>query len=173
MKKVSCNVALMTVAVVVLLGEAGLTEAVVCNPIELLSCVLDIVFAKPSNFCCDTLKEQEPCLCQDLKDPNIAKFFKNPNSKKIATACVLPTDCGGGGSRGGGGEMHIRSYIPCVDFFMTKPPLSKLCCDTMKELELCLCRPKIDTGLRLLLTKSPVAKKVATDCGVALPPVCY
>ncbi|XP_057506448.1 non-specific lipid-transfer protein 2-like [Actinidia eriantha] len=99
MKKVSCSVALMTVAVavvVVLLGQVGLTEGVECNPTELSSCLPAITLPQPpSKICCDKLKEQEPCLCQYLKDPSLGKYVNNPNTKKVATTCgvPIPTNC--------------------------------------------------------------------------------
>ncbi|KAK9272609.1 hypothetical protein L1049_002984 [Liquidambar formosana] len=84
MKKVSF-VALCVV--VVLLGEAHLTKAVTCSALELSSCLSAFTSsAPPSRMCCSKLREQRPCLCGYLKDPNLRQYVNSPNARRICLA---------------------------------------------------------------------------------------
>ncbi|XP_073309992.1 non-specific lipid-transfer protein 2-like [Primulina huaijiensis] len=79
---------------VVLLGEAvhG-TSAVTCSPLELSPCIGAIIGSSqsPSAECCRKLREQKPCLCGYLKNPNLRSYVGSPNAKKVAAACGVPT----------------------------------------------------------------------------------
>ncbi|OAY59225.1 non-specific lipid-transfer protein 2 [Manihot esculenta] len=76
---------------VLLLAEAQLTMAVTCSPTELSPCVAAITSSSPpSKQCCDKIKEQKPCLCQYLNNPNLKKFINTPNARKVATTCGTP-----------------------------------------------------------------------------------
>ncbi|XAR72313.1 hypothetical protein NMG60_11018908 [Bertholletia excelsa] len=79
-------------AIVVLLVEGcHVTTGATCNPMELSPCASAIVSAKPPTpICCRKLKEQKPCLCQYLKNPNLQKFIKSPNANKVAATCGSP-----------------------------------------------------------------------------------
>ena len=68
------------------------TEAVTCSPTELSSCLQAITTSSPpSATCCSKLKEQRPCLCGYLKDPNLSQYFNSPNARKVATTCGVST----------------------------------------------------------------------------------
>ncbi|GMN28186.1 hypothetical protein TIFTF001_001955 [Ficus carica] len=90
MKKFS-YLALLTVAVAVaavLISEAPVAEAVTCSPLELSSCLSAITGGtKPSNTCCSKLREQKPCLCGYLKNPNLRQYVNSPNARKVASTC--------------------------------------------------------------------------------------
>ncbi|XP_043694641.1 non-specific lipid-transfer protein 2-like [Telopea speciosissima] len=96
MKKV-CNSAKMCVVMLLmmmmlLLGEASLSmTAVSCNAIELSPCLQAMTSnSPPSETCCNKLKEQKPCLCQYVKDPNLHKYINSPNAKKVGRTCGVP-----------------------------------------------------------------------------------
>ncbi|GFZ12231.1 hypothetical protein Acr_23g0006160 [Actinidia rufa] len=78
----------------VLVYEAEVCLGVTCDPLELSPCLSAIVNGSPpSKQCCTKLKQQVPCLCQYIKDPNFSKYVTNPNAKKVASACgvTIPT----------------------------------------------------------------------------------
>ncbi|GFS32810.1 hypothetical protein Acr_00g0024820 [Actinidia rufa] len=79
-------------AVLVLLVWGGqMCMGATCNPLELSPCASAIITAKPPTpACCNKLKEQRPCLCQYLKNPNLQKFINSPNANKVATTCGSP-----------------------------------------------------------------------------------
>ncbi|KAK8981468.1 hypothetical protein V6N11_027884 [Hibiscus sabdariffa] len=79
------------VVVVLLLAEAELSTAVTCSPTELSPCVSAITTSSPpSRLCCSKIKEQKPCLCQYLGNPNLKKFVNTPNARKVASTCGTP-----------------------------------------------------------------------------------
>ncbi|KAF3326631.1 non-specific lipid-transfer protein 2-like protein [Carex littledalei] len=63
-----------------------------CRPTELTPCAGAILYSlPPSDACCTKLREQRPCLCQYKKDPSLQGYVNSKNSKKVATACGVPT----------------------------------------------------------------------------------
>ncbi|XP_042502319.1 non-specific lipid-transfer protein 2-like [Macadamia integrifolia] len=79
------------VMLVLLLAEAHVSMAVTCKPTELASCASAIMSATPpSKLCCSKIKEQKPCLCSYLKNPNLKKFVSSPNARKVANTCGTP-----------------------------------------------------------------------------------
>ncbi|KAE8736490.1 Non-specific lipid-transfer protein 2 [Hibiscus syriacus] len=77
--------------VLLLLAEAEVSVAVTCSPTELSPCVGAITSSSPpSKSCCSKIKEQKPCLCQYLRNPNLKKFVNTPNARKVATTCGTP-----------------------------------------------------------------------------------
>ena len=92
MKKLSyVVVVVMVILMAVLLGEAPVAEAVTCSPLELSPCVGAITSSQPpSRTCCDKVREQRPCLCGYLKDPNLRQYVNSPNSRRVASTCGVP-----------------------------------------------------------------------------------
>ncbi|KAG5527978.1 hypothetical protein RHGRI_028792 [Rhododendron griersonianum] len=92
MKKGSCASLLCAlVVVVVVLAEARVTEAVTCNPLELRPCLGAFTSGQPpSAGCCDKVREQKPCLCGYIKNPNLKQFVNSPNTRKVGAACGVP-----------------------------------------------------------------------------------
>ncbi|KAK2652311.1 hypothetical protein Ddye_012167 [Dipteronia dyeriana] len=93
MKRVSFVAVLSTVVVmvVVLSSEVRVAKAVTCNPTELSPCLASITSsAPPSSTCCIKVREQRPCLCGYLKDPNLRQFVNSPNGRKVASTCGVP-----------------------------------------------------------------------------------
>lgn len=88
----SVAAAVMVVLMVMLLGEAGVTEgAVACDPNKLQPCVPAISSTQqPSRRCCQVLRTQRPCLCEYIKDPQFKPFVNSPESKKVSIACGIP-----------------------------------------------------------------------------------
>ncbi|CAI9096138.1 OLC1v1032219C1 [Oldenlandia corymbosa var. corymbosa] len=83
--------ALFAVFVLVLGGSVEKAKAVTCSPLQLSSCASAIVSSTPpSALCCSKIKEQRPCLCSYLKNPNLRKFISSPNARKVAKTCGTP-----------------------------------------------------------------------------------
>ncbi|KAI4331490.1 hypothetical protein MLD38_029677 [Melastoma candidum] len=85
--------ALVCMIVVTLLILAGLSVVLgqTCNPLQLSSCASAITSSiPPSALCCSKIKEQEPCLCQYMKNPSLKGFISSPNAKKVAATCGTP-----------------------------------------------------------------------------------
>ncbi|CAN6577889.1 hypothetical protein ACFX13_040121 [Malus domestica] len=83
-------IALCTV-VVLLLATAPVSTAVTCNAIQLSPCAGAITSSTPpSKLCCSKIKEQKPCLCQYLKNPNLKKLVNTPNARNVARTCGTP-----------------------------------------------------------------------------------
>ncbi|KAF7130294.1 hypothetical protein RHGRI_028799 [Rhododendron griersonianum] len=91
MKKGSFPSLLCALVVVVVLANARVTEAVTCNPLELRPCLGAFTSGQPpSAGCCDKVREQKPCLCGYIKNPNLKKFVNSPNTRKVAAGCGVP-----------------------------------------------------------------------------------
>ncbi|KAL5230400.1 hypothetical protein ABZP36_029176 [Zizania latifolia] len=82
------------VAVVVLLclcAAAPGAEAATCDALQLAPCAGAIIGnAAPTSSCCSRMKEQQPCLCQYARDPNLQRYVSSPNGKKVMAACRVP-----------------------------------------------------------------------------------
>ncbi|XP_047329151.1 non-specific lipid-transfer protein 2-like [Impatiens glandulifera] len=84
------------VLVLILILQEGavnrtMAATISCKAMELSPCAVAIVSAKPpSAVCCRKIKQQRPCLCQYLKDPNLKKFVNSPNARKVAVTCGTP-----------------------------------------------------------------------------------
>ncbi|KAF5750169.1 non-specific lipid-transfer protein 2 [Tripterygium wilfordii] len=94
MKKVSSHnvVSLGLLMVVIMLAtQINVSQAVTCNPSELSSCAPAIASgAAPSSTCCSKVREQRPCLCGYLKNPNLRQFVNSPNARKVSRSCGVP-----------------------------------------------------------------------------------
>ncbi|XP_022143278.1 non-specific lipid-transfer protein 2-like [Momordica charantia] len=79
---------LLVVAIMALLTGAHVAEAVTCSPLQLSSCAGAISSStRPSASCCSKLREQRPCLCGYLKNPNLRPYVQSPGAKTVASAC--------------------------------------------------------------------------------------
>ncbi|KAL1553608.1 non-specific lipid-transfer protein 2-like [Salvia divinorum] len=83
---------LATLALAMLvLSQVEVSTAVTCNPLQLSPCAAAITSSgKPTAACCAKLKEQRPCLCQYMRNPNLQKFIKSPGAKRVSSACGIP-----------------------------------------------------------------------------------
>ncbi|EOY00067.1 PREDICTED: non-specific lipid-transfer protein 2 [Theobroma cacao] len=91
MKMSYANVAAVCVVLVLLLGKAQVSMGVTCNALQLSPCASAITSSTPpSPLCCSKLKEQRPCLCNYVKDPNLQKLVNSPNARKVASICGSP-----------------------------------------------------------------------------------
>ncbi|KAL8531740.1 hypothetical protein ACS0TY_008369 [Phlomoides rotata] len=83
--------AICVVLLVVISDEIAVTNAVTCNPLQLSPCAAAITSSgNPTTACCDKIKEQSPCLCQYMKNPNLQRFINSPGAKKVANSCGTP-----------------------------------------------------------------------------------
>ncbi|KZV16856.1 non-specific lipid-transfer protein 2-like [Dorcoceras hygrometricum] len=93
MKKGPTGIALWWLMLaVVVLAAAHETAAVTCNALELSPCMPAITgSSSPSDACCRKLKEQQPCLCQYMKNPVFRPYVDSPNAKKVSATCGVAT----------------------------------------------------------------------------------
>ena len=78
-------------AVVVLMVAPAGAQAATCSAMKLTPCAGAIVGnAAPSASCCSRLKEQQPCMCQYARDPNLKQYVDSANGKKVMAACKVP-----------------------------------------------------------------------------------
>ncbi|KAK8518901.1 hypothetical protein V6N13_017834 [Hibiscus sabdariffa] len=92
MKRVSF-VALCAVvmAMVLFSGKTRTAEAVTCNPTELGPCLPAFTSpADPTAICCGKLNEQQPCLCEYMKNPALKPYVDSPNAKRVSSYCKIP-----------------------------------------------------------------------------------
>ncbi|XP_019436691.1 PREDICTED: non-specific lipid-transfer protein 2-like [Lupinus angustifolius] len=90
-KMKATHIALCTFLVLLLASEVQVSMAVTCSPVQLSPCASAITSSSaPSNLCCSRIKEQKPCLCQYLKNPNLKKFVNTPNARRVASTCGTP-----------------------------------------------------------------------------------
>ncbi|KAL6007577.1 hypothetical protein ACLOJK_033075 [Asimina triloba] len=67
------------------------SQAATCNPMALSPCATAILAASPpTSLCCTKLREQRPCLCSYLKNPNLKKYITSANAQKVALTCKAP-----------------------------------------------------------------------------------
>ncbi|PON77519.1 Bifunctional inhibitor/plant lipid transfer protein/seed storage helical domain containing protein [Parasponia andersonii] len=71
------------------------TAVVICSPVEMDPCKEAIAMtASPSSICCQKVREQRPCLCGYLNDPNLRPTINSPNARRVASICgveLFPT----------------------------------------------------------------------------------
>ena len=89
-----CFLALCVMVVallLVLLSKACPTKAKTCSPLEMNACIPAITTSMlPSSLCRHKVREQRPCLCGYLKDPNLKQYINSPNARKVASTCGVP-----------------------------------------------------------------------------------
>ncbi|WCJ25331.1 Bifunctional inhibitor/lipid-transfer protein/seed storage 2S albumin superfamily protein [Euphorbia peplus] len=93
MKKhnVSALLAVLIWMVILLSDQATVSNAVNCSVSELQPCLPALnSTAPPSNGCCGKLRQQQPCLCGYMKNPNLKKYVNSPGAKRVAAACKVP-----------------------------------------------------------------------------------
>ncbi|KAJ0526491.1 putative bifunctional inhibitor/plant lipid transfer protein/seed storage helical [Helianthus annuus] len=83
---------LFTVAVIVMLLSAGHQQVtgsqITCDPVQLSWCLQSIVsYLPPTEECCQKLKAQEPCLCQETSDPTFGGYLLLPGAQPVCAAC--------------------------------------------------------------------------------------
>ncbi|OIW07387.1 hypothetical protein TanjilG_10222 [Lupinus angustifolius] len=80
------------VLVLLLLMELSFkVDAVNCIPEELSPCFQAITRnLPPPSICCQKIREQIPCLCGYLKDPNLKQYISSPGARRISTSCGVP-----------------------------------------------------------------------------------
>jgi uncharacterized membrane-anchored protein len=72
------------------MGGAGVASAQQCNSTELEVCVSAIVGgAAPTASCCASLRSQEPCFCQYVRNPAYNPYINSPNARKTLTSCGI------------------------------------------------------------------------------------
>ncbi|KAG6581747.1 hypothetical protein SDJN03_21749, partial [Cucurbita argyrosperma subsp. sororia] len=65
-----------------------------CDP-QLLAIPCGLAFSgmRPSTRCCNKLREQQPCYCAYLNNPDLKGFVDSPAARRIARDCniTIPT----------------------------------------------------------------------------------
>ncbi|KAG9137149.1 hypothetical protein Leryth_011972 [Lithospermum erythrorhizon] len=85
------HIAVYAMLLLLLVAEAQVSTAATCNPTALSPCLGAITSSnKPSPLCCSRIKQQKPCLCTYLKNPNLKKFVNSPGSRKVSSYCRVP-----------------------------------------------------------------------------------
>lgn len=65
-----------------------------CDPVQLSWCLHDIVsYLPPSAKCCQKLKTQESCLCEEMSDPTFGGYLCLPGAKMVADKCGVIFNC--------------------------------------------------------------------------------
>ncbi|MCL7033179.1 hypothetical protein MKW94_029769 [Papaver nudicaule] len=71
-----------------LMSNMSVSMAANCQATELSPCLSAITSsAPPTPLCCTKLKQQEPCLCQYVKNPSLGQYVNSPNARKMAQTC--------------------------------------------------------------------------------------
>lgn len=83
-----------TMAVMILIlsiGHLQQTESVTtCDPVQLSWCLQSIVsYLPPTTECCQKLKGQQACLCQEMGDPTFGGYLRLPGAKMVCAACKV------------------------------------------------------------------------------------
>ncbi|CAJ2651470.1 putative non-specific lipid-transfer protein AKCS9-like protein [Trifolium pratense] len=78
----------MLLVVVLMVEVTTIAEAVTCSPLQLSSCLGAITSnTPPSADCCNKLKEQKPCLCGYVRNPNLRQYVNSAGSRRVASSC--------------------------------------------------------------------------------------
>ncbi|KAI3900043.1 hypothetical protein MKW98_000943 [Papaver atlanticum] len=88
-KNTSYLVTFAAVALFVMMMMSNMSVSrAACVAMELQPCLSAIATsAPPTALCCAKLKQQQSCLCQYVKDPNLGKYVNSPNAKKMVQKC--------------------------------------------------------------------------------------
>ncbi|KAI7758153.1 hypothetical protein M8C21_010600 [Ambrosia artemisiifolia] len=93
MKKFLAVTALPLLVLMLIVGvthSALKPPTAICHPRQLQPCWKPIRLGiPPPPLCCTRLKKQRSCMCGYFKNPKIAKFWRSPNAKKVAKACLV------------------------------------------------------------------------------------
>ncbi|KAL3735593.1 hypothetical protein ACJRO7_024678 [Eucalyptus globulus] len=46
--------------------------------------------AQPSALCCSKMREQRPCLCGYIRNPNLRKYLTSADGKRVMRVCGVP-----------------------------------------------------------------------------------
>ncbi|KAF1888846.1 hypothetical protein Lal_00036888 [Lupinus albus] len=91
MKKVYVVCAMVLVLLLLLVDLSFKVDAFNCNPVELSPCLQAITSnVPPSTTCCQKLKEQKPCLCGYIQNPNLKQYVLSPGARRVSLSCGVP-----------------------------------------------------------------------------------
>ncbi|KAK1302159.1 putative non-specific lipid-transfer protein [Acorus calamus] len=91
MKNNKAALLLLSVALALLVAHVPMTVSVTCDPNELSSCLLPILFGTtPSTTCCQKLREQQPCFCEYIANPDYQGYITSPNALKPPIHATMP-----------------------------------------------------------------------------------
>ncbi|CAL0318169.1 unnamed protein product [Lupinus luteus] len=75
--------------------HSSFTQIQLCTKpllVQLSPCVSTITSSSaPSNLCCSKIKEQKPCLCQYLQNPNLKSLLTLPLLGELLALVALPS----------------------------------------------------------------------------------
>ncbi|KAK8940364.1 hypothetical protein KSP40_PGU017007 [Platanthera guangdongensis] len=62
-----------------------------CSVTDLIPCSRAIFNGDtPTSACCAKLKQQQPCFCEYLRNPNLRGYINSPNAKQVSSYCKVP-----------------------------------------------------------------------------------
>ncbi|KAK3409393.1 non-specific lipid-transfer protein 2P [Eucalyptus grandis] len=82
----------LLVTALILSSQLAPRVEAVCDASRLLPCLpaFGSPYVQPTAECCGRLKEQQPCLCDFMKDPRYRKYVDSPRAKEILQTCQIP-----------------------------------------------------------------------------------
>ncbi|XP_048129389.1 non-specific lipid-transfer protein 2-like [Rhodamnia argentea] len=83
--------ALMAALVLLSPDGAPVAEAVMCSATQLSPCVPAMTSsAPPSALCCSKMREQRPCLCEYIRNPNLRQYLTSADGRTVMRVCGVP-----------------------------------------------------------------------------------
>ncbi|KAL1540682.1 non-specific lipid-transfer protein 2-like [Salvia divinorum] len=77
---------------VMVVMAAAMSAGAECDPVQLFPCLGAMSSGQdPSAECCTKLKEQQPCFCQYMSNPEFKPYIDSPNARKVAAVCGIST----------------------------------------------------------------------------------
>lgn len=76
--------------VVLLAASAPAADAASCNPSALSACGGALFGGAVTPGCCNSLRAQQPCLCQYKRDPAYRGYVNGPVAQSVTRACGIP-----------------------------------------------------------------------------------
>ncbi|CAL0318882.1 unnamed protein product [Lupinus luteus] len=81
----------MVLVFTLLLEVSFKVDAVNCNLVELSPCLQAITSnVPPPSICYEKLREQIPCLCGYLQNPNVKQYLNFPGARRVSSSCGVP-----------------------------------------------------------------------------------
>ncbi|PWA54889.1 hypothetical protein CTI12_AA431070 [Artemisia annua] len=87
-RSVLCCVVVVSALFLVLMSQVPGMDAANCNYLELVACAGAITSPQPpSTDCCSKVKEQKPCFCGYLRNPQLRQYVTPEEARRVAKQC--------------------------------------------------------------------------------------
>ncbi|GKD31426.1 non-specific lipid-transfer protein 2-like protein [Tanacetum coccineum] len=81
-------VVVVSTLLVVLMCQVPCMDAANCNYLELVACAGAITSPQPpSKDCCSKVKQQKPCFCGYLRNPQLRQYVTPEEARRVARQC--------------------------------------------------------------------------------------